>query len=106
MMTCHVRHLFVDASWENGLAGLAAVALNLLDKSWSYNLVHSKAASAMEAETKAVKLGLEWAAQDSSDHFILLSDCKVVVEALGNRWLLGVEFIPDLELLLKEFIVF
>ncbi|XP_060968682.1 uncharacterized protein LOC133036189 [Cannabis sativa] len=46
--------LMTDASWKEGVAGLAVVMVNLSTGVWAYKLAKSSAYSALEAETKAI----------------------------------------------------
>uniref|UniRef100_A0A803PAA5 Reverse transcriptase n=1 Tax=Cannabis sativa TaxID=3483 RepID=A0A803PAA5_CANSA len=75
--------MFTDASWADGLAGLAAVGVDRLTACWFVNAQKSKAASALEAELQAILLALNWAVDTGWQEVHVLSDSLVAVSALN-----------------------
>ncbi|XP_030504062.1 uncharacterized protein LOC115719241 [Cannabis sativa] len=82
-MTQVAHVIFTDASWVDGLAGLAVVGVDRLNGCWFVNAQKSKAASALEAELQAILLALSWAVDSGWNEVHVLSDSLVAVTALN-----------------------
>uniref|UniRef100_A0A803Q763 Reverse transcriptase n=1 Tax=Cannabis sativa TaxID=3483 RepID=A0A803Q763_CANSA len=98
--------LMVDGSFLDGKYGCAMVALEQKSTHWWYGKSSGACDMSLEAELKAVIFGLQWATSKGWDNFTLLSDSKILVEAINLRksphWKLTALF-SSLLLLLSSF---
>ncbi|KAM6549538.1 hypothetical protein CsatB_021214 [Cannabis sativa] len=85
--------IFTDAAWVNGSAGIAAIAVNRLSGCWFVKAQKIQAISALDAELRAINLGLNWAVESDWKEVVLLSDSKIAVDSLT-----GTKKIPDWKL--------
>ncbi|XP_060968531.1 uncharacterized protein LOC133035965 [Cannabis sativa] len=87
--------LVVDASWRDGVAGLAAVMTNFVNGSWAYKTAQVKATSPLEAEARAVLLALAWAASSDWKSIHLFSDSSIVINNFSKDRILPDWLIMD-----------
>uniref|UniRef100_A0A803Q7G7 RNase H type-1 domain-containing protein n=1 Tax=Cannabis sativa TaxID=3483 RepID=A0A803Q7G7_CANSA len=90
-----------DASWENGVAGLAVVRFSKSSDSWFYRIQLSSATSALEAEIQAIHMALSWAMEEDQKVIGVLSD------SLGFMLCVGiiVPLIRDLLVFLMRYLI-
>ncbi|KAM6588809.1 hypothetical protein CsatA_011414 [Cannabis sativa] len=76
--------LITDAAWSAGMAGLAAVLINLRDGSWRFKVQLAGAESALEGETKAIWMAISWIKHRTDASIGIASDCLIAIQALSN----------------------
>ncbi|KAF4378035.1 hypothetical protein G4B88_004642 [Cannabis sativa] len=79
------KRLLVDGSFLEGKYGCAMVALEQKSTHWWYGQSSGTCDLSLEAELKAVLFGLQWATSIGWDNFTILSDSKILVEAINLR---------------------
>uniref|UniRef100_A0A803PDC3 RNase H type-1 domain-containing protein n=1 Tax=Cannabis sativa TaxID=3483 RepID=A0A803PDC3_CANSA len=87
--------LVVDASWRDGVAGLAAVMTNFVNGNWAYKTAQVKASTPLEAEARAVHLALAWAASSDWTSIHLFSDSSIVINNFSKDRILPDWLIMD-----------
>ncbi|KAF4375525.1 hypothetical protein F8388_024184 [Cannabis sativa] len=94
--------LFSDGSFKDGWCGMAVIGLDRINMEWHSICSSGDGLSALEAELKAIALGLQWAIKSNWSSVTILSDCLVAVTALKGRsvpdWKLAGDFFKVLQL--------
>uniref|UniRef100_A0A803NMY4 RNase H type-1 domain-containing protein n=1 Tax=Cannabis sativa TaxID=3483 RepID=A0A803NMY4_CANSA len=76
---------FIDASWVQGDAGIAAIAIDSSIDSWFVKAHKIQAQSTLEAELRAIFLALNWAVEFGWQEVHILLDSKIAVQSLNAR---------------------
>uniref|UniRef100_A0A803QJN1 Uncharacterized protein n=1 Tax=Cannabis sativa TaxID=3483 RepID=A0A803QJN1_CANSA len=76
--------LFTDASWVKGEAGLAVISVNMSSGCWCVKSQKIQTSLALEGELRAILHALNWAVESRWEEVLILSDSKVVVQALSS----------------------
>ncbi|KAM6573037.1 hypothetical protein CsatA_017117 [Cannabis sativa] len=94
--------LFSDGSFKDGCCGMAVIGLDRNNMEWHSICSSGDGLSTLEAELKAIALGLQWAVKSNWSSVTILSDCLVAVTALKGRsvpdWKLAGDFFKVLQL--------
>ncbi|KAF4347780.1 hypothetical protein G4B88_015457 [Cannabis sativa] len=77
--------IMVDGSFKDGTYGCAMVALDKGYMEWWQCTSSGEGESALEAEMQAILVSLQWAFLQQWDNFTIISDSKVLVEAIRAK---------------------
>ncbi|KAF4398053.1 hypothetical protein G4B88_019774 [Cannabis sativa] len=77
--------LLVDGSFQAGSFGYAMLSPSRCSSDWWTGVSSGSCNSALEAEMLAIIQGLRWAIQNRLDDLTIISDSKVVVDAVCTR---------------------
>uniref|UniRef100_A0A803P0Z6 Reverse transcriptase domain-containing protein n=1 Tax=Cannabis sativa TaxID=3483 RepID=A0A803P0Z6_CANSA len=77
--------ILVDGSYLKGKYGCAMISISKNSQDWWISASAGSCQSALEAEMFAVMLGLQWAIKNQWDDFSILTDSRVLVEALAAK---------------------
>ncbi|KAM6567535.1 hypothetical protein CsatA_026663 [Cannabis sativa] len=95
--------LLVDGSFQAGSFGCAMLSLSRCSSDWWTGVSSGSCNSALEAEMLAIIQGLRWAIQNRLDDLTIISDSKMVVDAVCKRrapeWISTATFTVILNLL-------
>ncbi|XP_060965474.1 uncharacterized protein LOC133034409 [Cannabis sativa] len=79
------KTVMVDGSFKEGKYGCAMVAMDMSSMEWWHGISSGVGDSALEAEMQAVLLSLQWAEMQQWDNLTIISDSKVLVEAIRSK---------------------
>ncbi|KAF4397690.1 hypothetical protein G4B88_027430 [Cannabis sativa] len=77
--------ILVDGSFLKGNYGCAMISVSKNSQDWWISVSAGTCQLALEAEMSAVRLGLQWAIKNQWDNFSILTDSRVLVEALAAK---------------------
>uniref|UniRef100_A0A803PFP6 RNase H type-1 domain-containing protein n=1 Tax=Cannabis sativa TaxID=3483 RepID=A0A803PFP6_CANSA len=77
--------LMTDASWKDGVVGIAVIMIQPATGLWASNSAHITAVSALDAEIQAMLCALNWAKNEGWENLAVISDALLAVEAFDVR---------------------